>query len=117
MTVFLRWLLLPIIGLIALLFWKGSPILIKSLLLIFPLVLIIAWFVHEGAFSSGGGLTTIYSVLAIISFLVCYEIGLLIHRFYLIKKGVTTNEDDILLLIGLVILVIATIYFFISISK
>ncbi len=117
MTVFLRWLLLPIIIVIGLLFWKGSPILIKSALLILPLAVIIGWFVHEGGFTSGGGLATIYGLLSILAFLLCYEIGLFIHRFYLVKKGVATNEDDLFLVIGLVILVIATIYFFISISK
>lgn len=117
MTIFLRWLLLPLLGLIALLFWKGSPILIKSALLIIPLILIVGWFVHEGAFTSGGGLATAYGLLSIIAFLLCYEIGLLINRFYLTKKSIPTIQDDILLIIGLVTLIIAIVYFLIAISK
>lgn len=117
MTLLLRWLLLPIIALIALLFWKGSPVLIKSSLLIIPLVLIISWFAHEGAFSGSGGLEKLYGILTIIAFLVCYEAGMLFNRFYLAKKSIETVHDDILLTIGAVILVLSIVYFFIIISK
>ncbi|MFH7019031.1 hypothetical protein [Flavobacterium sp. FlaQc-47] len=117
MTLLLRWLLIPIIGLIALLFWKGSPILIKSALLIVPLALIIAWFGHEGAFSGSGGLEKLYGLLVVIAFLLCYEIGLLIHRFSLVKKNIPTIEDDILLIIGLILLIVSIVFFLIVVSK
>lgn len=117
MTLLLRWLLVPIIALIALLFWKGSPLLIKSALLIVPLVFIVSWFVHEGAFSGSGGLEKLYGILTIIAFLVCYEVGMLFNRFYLAKKSIETAQDDILLTIGAIILVLSIVYFFIIISK
>lgn len=117
MTLLLRWLLVPIIALIVLLFWKGSPIIIKSTLLIVPLVIIISWFAHEGAFSGSGGLAKIYGILTIIAFLVCYEVGMLFNRYYLSKKSLNTIEDDILLIIGLVVLIPSIIYFLILISK
>lgn len=117
MTLLLRWLLIPILALIVLLFWKGSPIIIKSTLLILPLVLIVSWFAHEGAFSGSGGLAKVYGILTIIAFLVCYEIGMLLNRFYLAKKSIDTMQDDILLIIGLVLLIPSIIYFFILISK
>lgn len=117
MTLLLRWLWIPIIALIALLFWKGSPIIIKAALLIIPAAGIIGWFIHEGAFSSGSGLATVYGLLALAAFLFCYEIGLLFHRFYLAKKSLDTTQDDILLTIGLVLLVISVIYFLVVISK
>lgn len=116
MTVFLRWLLLPLIALIVLLFWKGSPLLIKIALLIIPLTVIIGWFVHEGGFVRGGGLATVYGLLAVIAFLICYEIGLLINRYYLVKKSISTVQDDILLFIGLGILIITVIYFLVKLS-
>lgn len=117
MTVLLRWLLLPILALLALLFWKGSPIIIKSALLIIPLILIVSWFVHEGALSGSGGLAKIYGLVALIAFLLCYEIGLLFHRFYLIKKSIDTIQDDVFLIIGLVLLIVSIVYFLIAISK
>ncbi|MCC9062037.1 hypothetical protein [Flavobacterium piscisymbiosum] len=117
MTLLLRWLLVPIIALIALLFWKGSPLLIKSALLIVPLVVIVSWFAHEGAFSGSGGLEKLYGILTIIAFLVCYEVGMLFNRFYLAKKSIETAQDDILLTIGAIILVLSIVYFFIIISK
>lgn len=117
MTLLLRWLLLPIIALIVLLFWKGSPIIIKSTLLIVPLVIIVAWFAHEGAFSGSGGLERLYGVLTLIAFLVCYGIGLLFNRFYLAKKSIDTMQDDILLTVGLVLLIASIIYFLILVSK
>jgi hypothetical protein len=117
MTLLLRWLLLPIIALIALLFWKGSPLLIKSSLLIIPLVLIVSWFAHEGAFSGSGGLAKMYGLLTLIAFLLCYEIGLLLHRFYLAKKSIDTIQDDVLLIIGLILLILSFIFFLIVISK
>ncbi|MFQ6601261.1 hypothetical protein [Flavobacterium sp. C3NV] len=117
MTLLLRWLLVPIIALIALLFWKGSPILIKSALLIVPLVVIVSWFAHEGAFSGSGGLEKLYGILTIIAFLVCYEVGMLFNRFYLAKKSIETAQDDVLLTIGAIILVLSIVYFFIIISK
>jgi hypothetical protein len=117
MTLLLRWLLVPIIALIVLLFWKGSPIIIKLTLLIVPLVIIISWFAHEGAFSGSGGLAKIYGILTIIAFLVCYEVGMLFNRYYLAKKSLNTIEDDILLIIGLVVLIPSIIYFLILISK
>lgn len=117
MTLLLRWLLVPIIAMIILLFWKGSPILIKSALLIVPLVLIVNWFAHEGAFSGSGGLEKLYGILTIIAFLVCYEIGMLFNRFYLAKKSIENVHDDILLTIGAVILVLSIVYFFIIISE
>jgi len=117
MTLLLRWLLVPIIALIVLLFWKGSPLLIKSALLIVPLVVIISWFAHEGAFSGSGGLEKLYGILNIIAFLICYEFGMLFNRFYLAKKSIETVHDDVLLTIGAVILVLSIVYFFIIISK
>jgi hypothetical protein len=117
MTLLLRWLLLPIIALIVLLFWKGSPIIIKSTLLIVPLAIIVAWFAHEGAFSGSGGLERLYGILTLIAFLVCYEIGLLFNRFYLAKKSIDTMQDDILLTVGLVLLIASIIYFLILVSK
>lgn len=117
MTLLLRWLLLPIIALIALLFWKGSPIMIKSALLIVPVALIVSWFAHEGAFSGSGGLAKAYGLLSLITFLLCYEIGLLFHRYYLVKKSIDTVQDDVLLIIGLVLLIISIVYFLIVISK
>lgn len=117
MTLLLRWLLLPIIALIALLFWKGSPLLIKLTLLIVPLALIISWFAHEGAFSGGGGLAKMYGLLTIIAFLICYEIGMLINRFYLAKKSIGTMHDDILLTTGFVLLLVSIVFFLIIISK
>lgn len=117
MTLLLRWLLVPMIALIALLFWKGSPILIKSALLIVPLVVIVSWFAHEGAFSGSGGLEKLYGILTIIAFLICYEVGMLFNRFYLAKKSIETVQDDVLLTIGAVILVLSIVYFFIIISK
>ena len=117
MTLLLRWLLVPIIALIVLLFWKGSPILIKSTLLIVPLVVIVSWFAHEGAFSGSGGLEKLYGILTIIAFLVCYEVGMLFNRFYLAKKSIETVQDDVLLTIGAIILVLSIVYFFIIISK
>lgn len=117
MTLLLRWLLIPIIALIVLLFWKGSPVMIKSTLLIVPLVLIVSWFGHEGAFSGSGGLEKVYGLLTVMVFLFCYEIGMLVNRFYLVKKSISTAQDDILLIIGLVLLLVSTIYFLISISK
>ena len=117
MTLLLRWLLVPIIALIALLFWKGSPLLIKSALLIIPLALIIGWFGHEGAFSGGGGLAKAYGLLALIAFLICYEIGLLFHRYYLVKKSIASAQDDVFLIIGLVLLLLSIVYFLIVISK
>lgn len=59
MTALLRWLLIPLLLLIGLLFWKCSPLLIKSVLLIVPVALIVGWFAHEGAFSGSGGLAKI----------------------------------------------------------
>lgn len=117
MTLLLRWLLIPIIVLIGLLFWKGSPLLIKSTLLIIPLALIISWFAHEGAFSGSGGLERIYGLITVIGFLFLYEIGLLFHRYYLIKKNIATAEDDILLIIGLVLLIVSVVYFLVVLSK
>lgn len=117
MTLLLRWLLLPIIALIVLLFWKGSPIVIKSTLLIVPLAIIVAWFAQEGAFSGSGGLDRLYGILTLIAFLVCYEIGLLFNRFYLAKKSIDTMQDDILLTVGLVLLIASIIYFLILVSK
>jgi len=117
MTLLLRWLLIPIIALIALLFWKGSPIIIKSALLIVPLVLIVSWFAHEGAFSGSGGLAKMYGLLTLIAFLVCYEIGLLLHRFYLAKKSLDTIQDDALLIIGLILLILSIVSFLIVISE
>jgi len=117
MTLLLRWLLVPIIALIVLLFWKGSPLLIKSTLLIVPLVVIVSWFAHEGAFSGSGGLEKLYGILTIIAFLVCYEVGMLFNRFYLAKKSIETAQDDVLLTIGAIILVLSIVYFFIIISK
>lgn len=117
MTLLLRWLLVSIIALIVLLFWKGSPILIKSALLIVPLVVIVSWFAHEGAFSGSGGLEKLYGILTIIAFLVCYEVGMLFNRFYLAKKSIETAQDDVLLTIGAIILVLSIVYFFIIISK
>jgi hypothetical protein len=117
MTLLLRWLLLPIIVLIALLFWKGSPIIIKSALLIIPVTLIIGWFGHEGAFSGSGGLAKVYGLLALIAFLICYEIGLLINRFQMVKKSIDTTQDDILLVIALILLIVSIVYFLISISE
>lgn len=117
MTLLLRWLLLPVIALIVLLFWKGSPIVIKSTLLIVPLAIIVAWFAHEGAFSGSGGLERLYGILTLIAFLVCYEIGLLFNRFYLAKKSIDTMQDDILLTVGLVLLIASIIYFLILVSK
>lgn len=116
MTLLLRWLLLPIIALIALLFWKGSPLLIKSTLLIVPLVLIVSWFAHEGAFNGSGGLAKMYGLLTIIAFLVCYEVGLLIHKFYFIKKSIETTQDNILLTIGFILLIVSIVFFLIVIS-
>jgi hypothetical protein len=117
MTLLLRWLLLPIIALIALLFWKGSPLLIKSTLLIIPLALIIGWFAHEGAFSGSGGLEKVYGLLTLIGFLLFYEIGMLIDRYYLVIKSISSAVDDILLIIGLVLLIVSVIYFVIIISE
>lgn len=117
MTLLLRWLWIPIIALIVLLFWKGSPIIIKSALMIIPAALIAGWFIHEGAFSNGGGLATVYGLLTLMAFLFCYEIGLLFHRFYLVKKNMETIEDDVLLIIGLVLLLVSIVYFLIVISK
>ena len=117
MTLLLRWLLLPIIALIALLFWKGTPLIIKSTLLIIPLVGIIAWFAHEGAFSRSGGLEKIYGLLTVIGFLLLYEIGLLFDRYYLAKKSISTAEDDTLLIIALVLLIVSVVYFAIVVSK
>ncbi|MFH6993199.1 hypothetical protein [Flavobacterium sp. FlaQc-48] len=117
MTLLLRWLLVPIIALIVLLFWKGSPVVIKSALLIVPLVLIVSWFAHEGAFSGNGGLARLYGLAALIAFLLCYEIGLLFHRYSLIRKNVNTVEDDVLLIIGLVLLLFSIVYFVIVLSK
>ncbi|MEN2402124.1 hypothetical protein GKZ90_0020205 [Flavobacterium sp. MC2016-06] len=117
MTILLRWLLIPILILIVLLFWKGSPLLIKIALFIIPLAIIIGWFAHEGAFGRGGGLENLYGSLTLIVFLFCYEIGMLFHRYYLAKKNISTIEDDILLIIGLIFLIISIIYFLIAISK
>ncbi|MDA6072664.1 hypothetical protein NJT12_23870 [Flavobacterium sp. AC] len=117
MTLLLRWLLIPIIALIILLFWKGSPIMIKSVLLIIPLILIVGWFGHEGAFTGSGGLAKAYGLLSLAVFLFCYEIGLLFHRYYLAKKDANTIEDDVLLIIGLVLLMASFVYFLIVISK
>ncbi|WP_264535340.1 hypothetical protein [Flavobacterium sp. N1736] len=117
MTVLLRWLLIPILALIALLFWKGSPLVIKSTLLIVPLAAIVGWFAHEGAFSGSGGLAKIYGLLALIGFLFLYEIGMLFHRYQLAKKNISTTEDTIFLLIGLVLLIVFVVNFLIAISK
>lgn len=117
MTLLLRWLLIPIIALIALLFWKGSPVIIKSTLLIVPLVIIVSWFAHEGAFSGSGGLERLYGILTLIAFLICYEIGLLFNRFYLAKKSIDTMQDDVLLTIALIILIASIVYFLVLISK
>lgn len=116
MTLLLRWLLVPIIALIVLLFWKGSPIMIKLALLVLPLVLIVSWFAHEGAFSGSGGLAKMYGLLTAIVFLVCYEIGMLINRFYIAKKSIDTVQDDILLTIGLALLLLSIVFFLIVIS-
>lgn len=117
MTILLRWLLLPIIALLALLFWKGSPLLIKLTLLIIPLALIIGWFAHEGAFNGSGGLEKVYGLISLIGFLFFYEIGLLIDRYQLAKKSISTTEDDALLIIGLVLLILSIVYFLIAISE
>ncbi|TDO84213.1 hypothetical protein EV143_101659 [Flavobacterium chryseum] len=117
MTILLRWLLLPIIALLALLFWKGSPLLIKSSLLVIPLGLIIGWFAHEGAFGGSGGLEKVYGLITLIGFLFFYEIGLLIVRYQLAKKSLSTTEDDVLLIIGLVLLISSIVYFLIAISE
>lgn len=117
MTVLLRWLLLPILALLALLFWKGSPLLIKSALLIIPVTGIVGWFVHEGALSGSGGLAKIYGLITLIGFLLIYEIGLLIDRYYLAKKSISTTQDDILLVIGLVLLIASIVNFLIAISE
>jgi hypothetical protein len=117
MTLLLRWLWIPIIALIALLFWKGSPIIIKSALLIIPLAGIIGWFAHEGAFSGSGGLEKAYGLITLIGFLFFYEIGLLVHRYYIVKKSISTTEDDIFLTIGLALLIVSIVYFLIIISK
>lgn len=116
MTLLLRWLLVPIIALIVLLFWKGSPIMIKLALLVVPLVLIVSWFAHEGAFSGSGGLAKMYGLLTAIVFLVCYEIAMLINRFYIAKKSINTVQDDILLTIGLALLLLSIVFFLIVIS-
>ena len=113
----LQWLLVPIIALIVLLFLKGSTLLIKLVLLVVPLVVIIAWFVHEGAFRrNGGGLETMYGTLSVAAFLLCYEIGMLIHRFYLSHKELNTTEDNVFLLVGLVLLLASIVWFMVSIS-
>ncbi|KUJ59777.1 hypothetical protein AR687_21465 [Flavobacteriaceae bacterium CRH] len=117
MTLLLRWLLIPILFLIGLLFWKGSPLLIKSTLLIVPIAGIIGWFAHEGAFSGSGGLAKVYGLLTLIGFLFFYEIGLLIDRYYLAKKSVSTTEDNVLLIIGLVLLIASIVNFLIAISR
>lgn len=117
MTILLRWLLLPIIALIGLLFWKGSPLIIKSTLLLIPLAGIIGWFAHEGAFSGSGGLEKVYGLLTLIAFLILYEIGMLIDRFYLVKKSISTTQDDVLLVIGLTLLIVSIVYFLILVSK
>ncbi|MEZ0128734.1 hypothetical protein AB9T88_02630 [Flavobacterium sp. LBUM151] len=117
MTVLIRWLSIPILLLIALLFWKGSPLVIKSSLLIIPMVVIIGWFAHEGAFSGSGGLAKIYGLLALIGFLFLYEIGMLLHRYQLVKKSINTTEDTIFLIIGLILLIISLVSFLIAISK
>ncbi|MBF4493742.1 hypothetical protein IRZ83_16395 [Flavobacterium sp. JLP] len=117
MTLLLRWLFIPIIVLIVLLFWKGSPLLIKSALLIVPAVGIISWFAYEGAFSGGGGLEKIYGLLTLIGFLMVYEIGMLVDRYYLVKKSISTVEDDVLLITGVVLLIASVIYFVIAISE
>ena len=117
MTVLIRWLSIPIILLIGLLFWKGSPLIIKSTLLIIPIVLIIGWFTHEGAFSGGGGLAKIYGLLTLIGFLFIYEIGMLFHRYQLSKKNISTTEDNIFLIIGLILLMASIASFLIAISK
>jgi hypothetical protein len=117
MTVLIRWLSIPILVLIALLFWKGSPLIIKSTLLIIPVAGIIGWFAHEGAFSGSGGLAKIYGLITLIGFLFFYEIGLLIDRYYLSQKNISTREDNILLTIGLILLIAAIVNFLISISE
>jgi hypothetical protein len=117
MTVLIRWLSIPILLLIALLFWKGSPFVIKSSLLIIPLVVIIGWFAREGAFSGSGGLAKIYGLLALIGFLFLYEIGMLLHRYQLVKKSISTTEDTIFLIIGLILLIVSLVSFLIAISK
>lgn len=117
MTVLLRWLLFPILALVALLFWKGSPLLIKSALLIIPIAGIVGWFAHEGAFSGSGGLAKIYGLVTLIGFLLVYEIGLLFDRYHLAKKSISTTQDDILLVIGLVLLIASIVNFLIAISK
>lgn len=117
MTILLRWLLIPILALIALLFWKGSPLVIKVTLLIVPLAIIIGWFAHEGAFSGSGGLAKIYGLLALIGFLILYEIGMLIDRYSLIKKNISTTENNVLLIIGLVLLIACIVNFLIAISE
>ncbi len=117
MTILLRWLLVPIIALIVLLFWKGSPILIKLTLLIVPVVGIISWFGHEGAFSGSGGLEKVYGLATLIGFLFFYEIGMLIHRYQLAHKNIGTSQDDVFLIIGLVLLIVSIVYFLVVISK
>jgi len=117
MTVLLRWLLIPILALIALLFWKGSPLVIKITLLIVPVVIIVSWFAHEGAFSGSGGLAKVYGLLALIGFLILYEIGILIDRYYLAKKNISTTENNVLLIIGLILLMACIVNFIIAISE
>ena len=113
----LQWLLLPIIALIVFLFWKGSALLIKLVLLVVPLAIIIDWFVHEGAFQrNGGGLATMYGTLSIAAFLLCYEIGMLIHCFYLSHKGISTKEDGIFLMVGFALLLASIVWFLVSVS-
>jgi hypothetical protein len=116
MTILLRWLAIPIIALIVLLFWKGSSLVIKLALLIVPLIGLVAWFAHEGAFDRRMGLADIYAASSIAAFLLCYETGMLIHRWVLVHKGMSTHEDNIFLIVGLVLLLTAFIYFLISIS-
>jgi type II secretory pathway component PulM len=112
------YLLIPIIVLLALLLYKGSSLIIKLTLLIVPFGILVAWFAHEGALQGtrNMGLSDMYAAFWIGVFLLCYETGILIHRWFLSHKGLNTREDNIFLAIGLVLLLASLIYFLLTFS-
>lgn len=82
---------------------------VRFILLILPIAGITLWFLHDGGIGFGWNL--IWYWIWIISFLLLYQIALLLNQVIHYKKGEFTKANKIFMTTGLILLLLAIAVF------